>query len=214
MKKIIPILIVFSSIYSNYSFSQQDSSKKINFIIKADILIPAFGLLSDYTMPSLTFETCFHNRHSVQLTGIYNYQLFENHQSSFNSNSSRKVKSFQMIPEYKFYLFKKKKYTGIFAGGFITYLSERVKSESTSDWPPYHTYLDYKKTYALFGPIIGYQNYFMKHFTLEILVGAGYYKRLSLNVYEAIHDSFTPTEDFIDTHNCIIRTSIKIGYKF
>lgn len=215
MKKLISILIITFLFHSVYSFSLQDSSRKLSFVLKTDILEPALALLSNANKYSLTIETCFLKRHSFQLSGTYFSQLFEKEIPSLNHKSSMDANSFQLIPEYKFFIFKKKKYSGLFAGVFCSYLKEHEIHESTNvGGNPAYTYLDLKKTYSIIGPIIGYQNYFKKHFAFEFLVGMGYMKMLNFQVLKAINSSFTPIQEHYSTLNSLLRTSIKVGYRF
>jgi hypothetical protein len=209
------ILIVLFAITAKTSFSQQDSLRKIRFVLKTDILEPTIGLMSNYNKFSLTFETCFLNRHSLQLSGTYFSQLFTEEIPSMNHKFSMDASSFQVIPEYRFFIFKKKNFTGLFVGAFYSYLKEHEIHESTNvGWNPDHTYMDLKKTYSIIGPVIGYQNYFKKHITYELSIGAGYIKMLNYKVLEAINTTFTNGQEHYSTSNCLIRTSIKIGYRF
>jgi hypothetical protein len=209
------ILIVLFAITAKSSFSQNDSLRKIRFVLKTDILEPTIGLFSNYFKFSLTFETCFHNRHSVQLSGTYFSQLLTEEIPLLNHKSSIDASSFQVIPEYKFYIFKKKKYTGLFVGAFFSYLMEHEIHESTNvGWYPDHNYINLKKNYLIIGPVIGYQNYIIRHIAFEISIGAGYLKMLNYKVLEAINDTYSPIFEHYSTLYCMLRPSIKIGYKF
>ena len=159
IKSALLSFIVSMVLYSNLIYSQQDSlNKKAAFILKADILLPLFAFPDDkyYNIKSLTTEICFAGRHSIQLTALFYKDLPEQ-------------KMYQIIPEYKYFLNKKKQYYGYYCGAFFNYVN----------WT-FYPRKDYPNTTEIEiddiiggGVIAGYQRYFFKRLTLDFLIGIG-----------------------------------------
>src|ERR1017187_3688629 len=162
--RMIGSFMIGMMVFSNSIYSQQDTTKgKVEFIVKADVLMPFYMLTySDFYLPrfkgnnmeSLTFETCFANRHSIQITDFI-----------FNEGGHNYLN--QIIPEYKYFLNKYNPFNGFYCGATLKYLY----AKSTNDGgPPYETEIDYGIGE---GVIIGYQRTCFKHLVIDFLIGVG-----------------------------------------
>src|ERR1035437_8030078 len=123
MKRVIFILITslyFSNAYATFIKSdstKKDSTKKhLNLIVKGDILLPIFELfLSSRQNDFLNFycsfavEKLLKKRHSMQITYLGSWgHYYEGWIHNF----------LQIIPEYKFFVSKKKSHSGYYVGAF------------------------------------------------------------------------------------------------
>ena len=176
--------------------------------MKTDVLIPALCLVAKLTdqvnnpIGSLTFETCFLNRHSFQLTGFYD-------------NLPGHERSLQIIPEYKFFFSKKQAYTGFYGGAYFKYITNKITYQKPGPIlecgngltfpivePPFNP-VDYEHGFGE-GIIFGFQKYFFKHLVFDFVIGAGYSQiNLSKRNYESPSDAVFNG-----------RAALNLGYKF
>jgi hypothetical protein len=194
-RKISYIFFCLIMLVNNLVYCQQDTmQKKIQFILKADVFFPIARAINYLYNPddfvrieSLTFETCFAHRHSVQITGlIYKEDIYS-------------PIELQIMTEYKFYLMKRKPYCGFYVGACLKYIQNR-NPIWTSTQNQYYAY-----EYSIGEDVIaGYQNLIGKHFVYDILIGIGKRQLIYWTEY------FKPYQyNFYD-----IRLAINIGYKF
>jgi hypothetical protein len=193
-------------VFSNSIYSQQDSTKgKVEFIIKADLLLPAcffFGDLSDpsgSTIESLTFETCFLNRNSIQFTAInrYDHSLFNNKWEQMHDQ----LQVNQFILEYKYFLKNQKSYTGFYTGIFLEGVTYTNSQEFDTYGSAPHEY-SFKINNFGGGIFAGHQSYLFKHFVIDYLLGFGDTHLLRKD------EGFRPYS-YLD-----MRMAFNIGYKF
>jgi hypothetical protein len=209
MKKIQALSFIFLTFNCAIIYGQQDTSKKsrnfiyknlkienIQFVIKTDLLGPVISLIDKRRMNTLTGEICFNNKHSIQLTGLYN-----NYQSRFESEFILDI-----IPEYKFFLERKKSYTGFYTGAYLKLRNstfEYVITYYKSTY--YYDYNKYNQT-SFGGGIIccGYQNHIRKNIVFDFLFGIGGQYIVKVN------------NSFIENHKISrdIRFALNLGYKF
>ena len=221
MTRYIPIIFVVLAVLPELSFSQQDSPKNANFIIKTDLLSTVFGLCTYYRdyYPSISFEKCFNNHHSIQLLGRYNYlNTKDKNDDNYAMGEYRIYKTVKIIPEYRYFPGKKGNYSGIYTGAYLKYIHMHEIREINGDFPPYHHYVDYIGTTLSFGPVFGYQKYLWKHIVFETYVGLGYAYNLKTRVFDAVNfkESLTDPDrgEFRIGDRTDLRIGINIGYKF
>lgn len=214
MKKYLILLIVLIAVLSENTFSQKDTTRKFSFITKVEILEPTLGSLFGYKMYSLTQEIGYFKRHSFQISVTYFYDRIIYEKPALNYKMTNDISSLQIIPEYKFYFARRKYNTGFFAGTYLSFLNEHEIHHTTSNGTPDNTSIEFKKSYIIIGPTLGYQNYIVKHIAFEILIGAGYIRNLNIKVIKAINTSLAAGSDHFSTSNALIRSEIKIGYRF
>ncbi len=199
--RIIGMLMILGMVFSlvNKIPAQQDTTKgKMIFIIKTDILLPPLAILSNLSnlnnkynsyIGSLTFETGFTKRHSIQLTGLL----------LTNPNQYDLL----IIPEYKYFLSNKNPYSGFYCGAFLNYIQLKDSRENGSP-----RYLFVEKDYGIGeGAIVGYQRYFFKRLVIDFLIGIG--------EDQIIHRSRNYYDPYNGGNNFIAwRAALNIGYKF
>lgn len=160
--KTLQIIFLISTILLTPNIIAQDTlGKKTAIIIKADIAMPIIGLATNFTAGSLTLELGIKRRHSIQLTGLI---------TSIVSNEFQH-KTIQIIPAYKYFLSKKKAYTGFYSGLYLKGLQYTSITDHRHFSESY--YLEYKQNTLGGGLIFGYQNYIMKRLVVDILLGFG-----------------------------------------
>ena len=135
---------------------------------------------------AISFEVSFAERQSLQLEGLLVYQTTNN--------------TYEIIPEWKYYLSKRNPYCGFYSGIFLNY----IRSDSFSS--------DFSNNYSSYewgiggGALFGYQNSISEHFIFDILIGIG----ASQIIYGAnsypIHSLNSTNLDGI--------YGISLGYKF
>lgn len=189
----------------NSAYAQKDTLNKNGFFaIKTDLIELSFNLFGVVNSGALTIEKGFSNRHSIQLTGRYTKYIH------FISQG------WEIIPEYKYFISKRKNFKGFYTGLYLKYGSETDKDlyESGSNGNKYIT-----KEYQNYGGggTFGFQTYIRKHLTIDFLLGIGvkYYVR-QLNVpsdYYIGGASYTVDNKYPITHSDS-RVSINLGYKF
>jgi len=204
MKKIlIPLIIIISPLFwrgvGGEAFSQTtDSTKKqLGLVVKTDILSPILRLFGDKDLYfdnyvfSFTVEKLLAKRHSVQLT------FFESWEQQPND---WQLNQWSLIPEYKFFVSKKKAHTGYYIGAFGQFLNYNERDYS----PEIGNY----KTISVGGGISnGVQFYVLKKITIDALLGFGILKPIY------VYDTYgAQQEDYLSTYT--FRSAISIGYKF
>jgi len=202
MKTFCTLIICAVVFCSNSIYCQQDSSKKENagcaftYILKTDILMPAISLISkginthygnNAYIESLTFEACYNDRQSVQMTAQF-----------FNYGSALGV---EIIPEIKYFVQTNNPYTGFYTGMGFKYLVNRYTEHF---YEPAHHESDIGIGVELIG---GYQNKITEHFVYDILVGFGttniLYSTSNFYYQKSSGDAFYEG-----------RFAINLGYKF
>lgn len=203
MKALISLFIILLTIISLKVYSQTDTTKKCVYIIKTDLFLPIIGIFNDIHCATMTIETGFRHRNSVQLTAMYadhEYNTYDNPAYVYYNE-----KSIVIIPEYKYYFGRKKSFAGLYIGGFLSFTNLRHSDESEM-FP-----LDYTANNLGSGVIIGYQNYF-RHFVFDFLLGAGYMKNYYLNITKS---GIGLVNDLVETNSGFIyRIAVNVGYKF
>jgi hypothetical protein len=195
--RIIGSFMVGMMVFSNSIYSQQDSTKgKVEFDIKVDVLLPIISLfvnsqnnnsLDNVWVGALTLEASFAVRQSLQLEGLLVYQ--NNQQNTF-----------EIIPEWKYYLSKRNPYCGFYSGIFFNYIrSDLLSSEISNNYSSYEWGIGG-------GGLFGYQNSISEHFIFDLIIGIGASKIIyGWNNYP-IHSFNSTNLDLIYGFN--------IGYKF
>ena len=180
MKTIITIFIILLTINSSGIYSQTDTAKKQIYIIKTDLLTPIVGLFVGGKCAILTLETGFKKRHTFQLTTGYARQTMKFAQDNFTGTYSN-FWTIVINPEYKYFISKKRNYTGLYIGGSLFWRNSEDQEVNYYNWPMIQDEisLDYIENDIAVGPIIGYQNYF-KHFVYDFMVGTVYCKSIAL----------------------------------
>jgi hypothetical protein len=193
--KVVHVFLVLFILQNNLGYCQQDTiQNKVKFIIKADVFFPIVIALNEIADPfnipiigSLTLESCFSNRHSLQLTGF------------IEKDDKNSPADFQIMSEYKYYLMKRKPYCGFYTGGCLKYIQNR---NFIWTWTPTE-YYSYDLSIGE-DVIIGYQNLIGKHFVYDILFGLGRSQLVYWTEY------YKPYEDNLYD----FRLAINVGYKF
>lgn len=209
MKKLTFILFLLSV----YAFAQKtDSTKKqIGLVVKGDILLPIINLIGNiqterngnynyvYYCP-FTVEKLLKKRHSIQLSFFKNWTQ-NLYYAEWNYNQ------WALIPEYKYFISKKKSYTGYYIGSFGEFFSEKVLQSDDALSRGF-------KTISIGGGISnGVQFYVFKKITIDILLGVGILKPISNQV---LYGSYGPSpfdKTFYQSY-FTYRAAINIGYKF
>jgi hypothetical protein len=202
----LAILLVF-----NYSlgFSQCDTANKQKFIIKTDLFYPVLGLINDIYTGSLSLEYCPVKRQSVQLTTVFAKAI-----SGATLDGSKQTRlnewSLVILPQYKYYLNKKKCQTGLYTGGYLKYIYFFSDTEWQRNNQPYVTdYFKYSVNDLGGGGIFGYQNY-CRHFVYDFMLGLGYRKSFHVSVIR--NSSFDEGGISYSGFDAIF--SANIGYRF
>lgn len=203
--KIILLKVILVFIFTS-SYGQKDTlNKKCLLIVKADILSLATNAFGVVNLGSLTIEKGFLNRHSFQLTAGYSKYI--------NSKS----KSWTLLPEYKFFIDKKKDFKGFYTGVYLRY-NNAVSLDLYSSG----SFVDNKyitKKYQSYGGglTFGYQTYIKKHLTLDFLLGVGG-RYVTRQIDVPAHYYISSTSYTIDNNFPAIfpdvRAAIFLGYKF
>ncbi len=200
--KTISFIILFFLLLKNFSFAQKDSiNTEKNFIVKTDIFLPVFLFFNGMYEGSLAIEKGFRQRHSVQLSAFLEKTI-----SGQPSDIDYEYTLTQINADYKFFLSRKKSYTGFYAG---TFADELLSNQTYVNGGNIH-YLQY---YFGGGAIIGYQNYIKKKFVIDILIGLG---ANYLHKTKIFSESDMQMESWIDYTSMqpIGRLAINIGYRF
>lgn len=192
------ILSAFCIVPCSFKAQESPYNQKIGAVIKTDILTAALAIpISQSQSYSLSIETFIKNKQSLQVSGYYTF--FDYNRYSPNS----KFRSFQIIPEYKLYLNKKKEHKGIYSGiysGYVT-MHELFPIDNS----------EHIQRFIKLGLSTGYQMYFSKHFVIDCLLGLG----MNRNFYNKKNNDIEQFNVNVDQKIYIDgRCSINIGYVF
>jgi len=214
MKKILPALFIFCISY-NYAFSQQDTvNNKVNFIVKTDILYSAIGLgliishTGNLATASLTFETCFKEKHSLQLTALFGYYDTGKNRKGFFPTIRQQDKAYQIIPEYKRFFHAEKNYAGSYYGAYLKFTNYTWRYEYFNDAGAQNETNHAEWNMIGGGLILGYQNYIHKRLLFDFISGLGYNHQIKNTIYEASETS-SIFSSMLD-----LRFAFNIGYRF
>ena len=203
MKKLTLILLLLS--FSVFAQNPDSTKKQLGLVIKGDILLPIIGLFDEGYYCSFTIEKFLKKRHSIQLT-YFEFWL--------NTPDGSKSNYRQLIPEYKFFVSKKKLCNGYYIGAYGQFLSEKYNFQNNEGggWV-----IERYKTILIGGGICtGVQFYLLKKLTIDVMFGLGIVK--PINYYEAYfydggaHPLIFDKTWYAPYYNG--RAAINIGYKF
>ncbi len=235
MKKQI-LTLISSAMLTHANFAQPGIADSPNtndkqqakncLILKLDLIEPAISLIAKETSLAMGIEKGFCKRHSIQLAGL----LLLNKSDSFKTLP---IKLIQIIPQYKFYLSKRRNFTGFYVGVYMKYsISQYASKASLPDQfqaggpisPILYYYPYYTLTFDQFkigeGGMIGYQNCFGKHIVLDFLFGLGQLSQIATKtVKEQVPGLETKniapdSEPYNSTTSFDGIISLNIGYKF
>ncbi|MHB8261632.1 MAG: DUF3575 domain-containing protein [Bacteroidia bacterium] len=212
MKKILPIILLLLSLTA---FGQKtDSTKKgIGLIIKTAIFQPTFNGMDYYPITitfhafAVTVEKFFKKQHSIQVTFIEGWRNI-----IFSPMDYSRSNTWALIPEYKFFVSKKKAQTGYYIGayGYFNFLNnERVDG----------AYQGIYKALNIGGGISnGLQFYLFKRITINVLLEIGvlrtkpaFYNDVEINPIPVCGCVREPALPAFELNS---RFAINIGYKF
>lgn len=206
------LLLIFCTINLNYAVAEKDSTINKpnivkNFIIKNDLkLILKADILYAVIRPAkytVILEGCFKNRHSIQGTAtLCNYIKTDN-------NINKSYFSLQSTLEYKFFIFKKKQYTGFYTGPYLLVGSDTHINESQKEVAPY-SYIEYTQAYFAGGATIGYQNYILKRIVIDLTIGYGVRQIADTKVIKTINSELGNQKQTFPNY----KLGLNIGYKF
>ncbi len=222
MKKVTPILFLLLS-FSAFAQKTDSTKKQLGLVVKGDILMPIYSLVNTdhYKIHSFTVEKLFSKRHSLQLTVLsltQNTKSVKEYNNITNTNQMN-FSSLAIIPEYKFFVSKKKNHTGYYVGAFAQYLYDIGKIASTQFIPAGYSFPYYPNTPAVtyydnteiiyqrlaIGLMNGIQYYLFNHLVIDCLVGIG-------PVGTIVQKGSGTPNTYIDP--LVPRAAINIGYKF
>lgn len=199
------ILCVVLILFFTRTLGQSDTAtKKTFFAIKTDLVALSLNAFNVANLGSLTMERGFLNRHSFQVTTGYVKYIH------------LKSRSWSIIPEYKFFMNKKKDFKGFYTGGYLEY-ENTISLLTYSSGSAGVKYITYKYDHVGVGLNFGYQIYLKKHLVLDFLIGiAG--MNASRQVYVPA-DYYKEIGSYSVDNNYPItyikgRASINLGYKF
>ena len=121
---------------------------------------------------------------------------------------ANKRNSYSIIPEYKFFVFRKRKYAGYYIGVYGKYIHEYGKTtkvflNSNSNINIY----EYTDSSIGGGIINGFQLYFFKHLAVDFLFGVGVNEVIKFKQLQGFtEENYSPQFDY--------RLALNIGYKF
>lgn len=189
----------------------KDSTRKINVVIKGDILTPLAGLISQEKSYSGTLEKLLFRRHSIQFTYLSRQRNFSPTPDSYHHVSDI-FNLYQLIPEYKFYVSKRKQYSGYYVGGTLAYSNYNDINTYYLSTSPIVTSVNQVSGQSLgFGLMNGIQFYMFKYLTFDFLAGVGLNKTLQRqlvqnNTIETYETFYNPKFNY--------RFAVNIGVKF
>jgi hypothetical protein len=159
-QRLLSINIIFVLLFSS-TFGQKDTLvKKSFFAIKTDILLLSFNAFGVANTAALTLEKGFSHRHSIQITAGYTKYI------------DIKSKSWNLIPEYKIFISKKKYFKGFYTGLYLKYINDTDLELFSSGYGG-NKYITKKYQNYGAGITFGFQTYIKKHLTLDFLLGIG-----------------------------------------
>ena len=201
MRKNIYLITLF--LIPFFSIASDSLQVEKLFVIKADLIsvaVPVF--FKDQSYFSITPEMNICKKQSVQLQLLF---------ARINEDY-RVERSIEIVPEYKYYFGKQT--IGFFGGGYLKYihLTRRYYSEHDNFFhiakPQQELIYESMQNSIAFGPLIGYECNFKKHWVGEFIFGYGYSKNISLRTLVGYHEDFND-----ETHTDGV-LSINIGYRF
>jgi uncharacterized protein DUF3575 len=208
MKKLSLILFLFS--VSAFAQKTDSTKKQLGLVVKGDILTPIIGLIVEQGYCSFTIEKLLKKRHSIQLT------YFE---SWLHYPDNWKLNLLQLMPEYKFFVSKKKLCSGYYIGAFGQFIHYKEIFENNPGGNELN--VENYKEVALGGGISnGVQFYVFKKITIDILLGVGLYKPIyfyDIQTYNSFNGVITRVnfpEQYYNAAQFNFRAAINIGYKF
>lgn len=196
-----PILVLsfLVCVYCPRCYSQKDTvpdwrQKQARIIVKTDLFFPLYFSKYKDLIFTLTVEKPIAKRHSLQLTymGVHTKYL--------SPGLEERSHSLFIIPEYKFFVSKKRACSGYYVGASALYDHEKDILSFHSSSQGDRNYYSYYNAYG-FGLMNGFQYYFFKHLTVDVMAGAIAFVEI---------DSGDPDEywDFFP------RVAVNLGYKF
>ena len=213
IKSALVVLTVFVNISLIYSQHDSINKSKIDFVIKSDVIYPVAALFEGGNVFSMTLETFFNKRYSIQITGYWAgfSETFDPGINSYSYGSSIS-NSILIVSDYKIFLNKKRNYSGLYSGLSLLFLQYYWKDELYYTVPPYLTIQDdeYKEFRIGLGPVFGYQNYIKKHFVVDLFVCPGISEFIKRDI---ISQGYPGSDDITDIE-FIIRLGLNLGYKF
>lgn len=190
------ILLIIICLFAP-TLKAQDTTynRRLGLVLKTDILNTVLSeALTIHKSYSLSVEKLIGKKQSFQLSGYFDY-------FHYNSNSHTSFRSFQITPEYRFYLNKKNWHKGIYCGIYSGLLDQH-------DYIPNGSY-SHKIRFIELGAISGYQIYLFKHVAVDFVCGLGAKK--------IIYDRYV-TKDGLHSNQRLYyidgRLSFNIGYIF
>ncbi len=184
---------------------RKDSLKGINLIIKADVLLPVVAAATNLHLFSVSAEKLFCKHHSIQLSFLDTWT--RNASQPAARRITDNFNTWQIAPEYKYYMFKKKKYTGYYIGAFVMYTQYHDKNTLyflSQTLPKVYEEIEYSLSC---GFINGYQLYLFKHITIDFLLGLGVKSPVKYKVVEGnIENDYKSS--------LIFRAAVNIGVRF
>lgn len=187
--------------------STRQPRKKVNslktFIIKTDLFWPAITFPWQHYYWTVTFEKMIAKRQSVQLTYMDGRSDFK-----WSNGSDKFIQHkewfFLLIPEYKFFISKRKLCSGYYLGASLMYVRDRFTSIYRYAASPGYPAVDQFSTavsngYGA-GLFNGLQFYFFGRLTLDLQAGAIF--------YDEYYEGESYGGDFLP------RLALNIGYRF
>lgn len=189
----------------NSTYAQKDTlKKKCFFAIKTDLIELSFNLFGVVNTGALTIEKGFSGSHSIQLTGLYTKYIH------------LKSQEWGIIPEYKYFISRKRNFKGFYTGLYFKYGDKTSKEmyQSGSNGDKFIT-----KKYQNYGGglTFGFQTYIRKHLTIDFLIGIG--MNHSVRQIKVPSDYYIGGATYTVDNNYPInhadgRAFINLGYKF
>ena len=210
MKKLTLILLLLS--LSVFAQKPDGTKKQLGLVIKGDILMPillisnANVFIFNNNYCSFTLEKLLKKRRSIQLTFFEDWGQWGNPPIPYYI-----FNKWALLPEYKFFVSKKKAHTGYYVGVWGQFMNDKEINQRNN------IIENYKTVYLGGGISTGVQFYIFKRITIDALIGFGvlkpiYYYDTRWNV-NGIVQQLTFQKDYY-TSQFNPRLAINIGYKF
>ena len=199
----------------------KDSSNHLNLVVKGDLLFPVISFATPNTaIFSFTAEKLFCKRHSLQLSyfssSLKSAAFIPVAYSPKEDIHQENNYTLMIIPEYKFFVSKKKSYSGYYIGSSVAYINytDKVLNSSfiPSGWtinnikgPKTISYQYQDLQQSLAGGIInGVQYYLFNHLVIDFLLGGG--------VSETI--KYKGADPGVNSPQLYWRLAFNVGYRF
>jgi hypothetical protein len=187
-----------------------DTSKKRDFIIKTNLGTPFwYHEMEEQTAFSVTVEKLFGKRYSLQLTVLGYGDHYNDYTFPINSYSIGYDRGVQLIPECKFFVSRKKRYSGYYIGAFGFYNFEKDQQTfypgTGQRIPPSGPVTSVTSLTNKFGFGIsnGVQFYLFKRIVIDFLAG--------IAIEQSYYNDYGNHSSEIDE---IGRLMLNIGYRF